>query len=265
MAKRFWADWKGAIVAFLALLAATLVGLASLLSLIAPLNPVVWLVLAGALIIGLFWQAIKPQHELNALRDVRARINQLQRYDKMEIRTYRFPWTEAERRLGVAGQSTTRIGLRVENVGDATIVSCSLRMMESHFKDPVGAHLPGYPTINEWVDDPVGTQNLRFEPQQPLPNNPAYSNIAHSGGFAIFEFARTTPQQIGLYYVFVGQLSDRRLMEGLYCVRLQLEGTIRRGGDETELTPQQFLVIFNYRARFLRLAPKIIKIGIRKG
>ena len=251
-------DWNGAILAILSLIAAIIVGLASLFSLIAPLHPLVWVILGIAFLVGLFWQALKPQRELNALRNSQEKIRALQQYNKLEIRSFRFPWNDAERnRLGITGQNTTRIGIRIENLGDATIVSCSLRLMESHFKDPIGLRDP---TIDEWVEDPVGTQTLRFSPEQALPNNPAYSNIPHNGGFAIFDFIRTFPQQIGLHYAFVGQLSDRRVMEGLYCAKLQLEGIIRRGEIETELTPQQFFVFFRYRNRFLRQKPRIVKL-----
>lgn len=245
-AKKFWADYGGAITAAFSLLTAMGLGLAGMVSLFDPQAWWVWTILGSGFVGGLFWQAIAPRRELNAIKDVQAKVEKLSLYDDIEITHYQFPWNEHQRSIVVNGASNIRIGLRVRNRGKTDIIKCRLKFVEAAYN---GKGYQGQE--DKWYLDPVGTEEFGLLPQTTLERDPDYSAISRSGGSAIFTLAdRLNPSSLEFHYMFSGGVkSSKRQMEGQYCAQIQLEGIVKDDGAEVGWTPLRFWVRFTYRNR----------------
>ena len=244
--KKFWEDFWGAILFAFASLAGLVLFIAQMVSLISPLHWLVWVTLGLAGIIGLIVVSTSSRRELNAFKDIQERHRLLSLYDGIRPRPYYFPWSEQEHRLGVSGVNTLRLGIRLDNMGDTTVSSCSLTIKQCCYRNAL--NLYGY-VGDERVPDPVGTQEFPLKPETPMQENPERVDIAPRGGSAIFNLASRgiNPSEHGFRYVFSKQLSLPRSMDGIYSVRIQLEATVRQNELETQLIPKQFLAVFWHR------------------
>jgi hypothetical protein len=86
MRKSFWSDFRGGLVAVLSLIIYIGLGVAGLWSLIDPYSWIVQSVLGLGFVGGLSWQVIKPQIELNRIRNSRPKIEFISyQYSSREI------------------------------------------------------------------------------------------------------------------------------------------------------------------------------------